>query len=120
MTHVTPPLRVPLAHLELGGAVPVVVIDVPDWLDAATAPDVEGLLAQALRTRPARVAVDLTRCVLADPYGVGMLARVRLRAQEQGSELVLVGANARVRRVLELVGLADALPVLPRDQVLAG
>lgn len=112
--------RPPLAHLELDGSVPVVVIDVPDWLDAATAPGVETLLATALRSHPARVAVDLTRCVLADPYGVGMLARMRLRAQEQDCELVLIGANARVRRVLELVGLADAFPVLSRDEVLAG
>ena len=115
-----PAPRSPLAHLELDGSVPVVVVDVPDWLDAATAPGVETLLATALRGHPPRVAVDLTRCVLADPYGVGMLARVRLRALEQGSELVLVGANARVRRVLELVGLGDAFPVLSRAEVLAG
>lgn len=120
MTFQPPAPRAPIAHLELAGSVPVVVVDALDWLDAATAPGVEELLAQALRSGPARVAVDLTRCVLADPYGVGMLARVRLRAQEQGAELVLVGANPRICRVLELVGLADALPVLDRDEVLAG
>lgn len=118
--HVPPAPRTPLAHLELDGEVPVVVVDVPDWLDAATAPGIEALAVEALRTRPARLAVDLTQCVLADPYGVGMLARVRLLAQEQGAELVLLGANARVRRVLELVGLAAALPVLPREEVPAG
>ena len=120
MEHKPPAPRAPLAHLELDGSVPVVVIDVPDWLDAATAPGVEALLMTALRGAPTRVAVDLTCCELADPYGVGMLARVRLRAAEQGTELVLVGANARVRRVLELVGLAEVFPVRGREEVLAG
>jgi anti-anti-sigma factor len=100
------------AHLDLTGSVPVVVVDAPDWLDLSTAPAVRTVLDAALRPAPARVAVDLSRCELADAYGLGMLERAHRRAALQGTELVLIGVDDRLRRVLALTGLADVLSVV--------
>jgi anti-anti-sigma factor len=106
-----PSPREAAAHLDLTGAVPVVVVDVVGWLDLATAPGVRRVVVAALAARPARLAVDLSACELADAYGLGVLATAAGRAGAQGTELVLVGVNRRIRRVLVLCGLADALPV---------
>jgi anti-sigma B factor antagonist len=107
------------AHLDLTGAVPVVVVDVPGWLDLATAPEVRIVVEAALDSRPQRLAVDLSGCELADAYGLGMLATAQRRGRAQGTELVLVGVNRRIRRVLALSGLAGALPVTELDRVSA-
>ncbi len=120
MSYRPPSPRSPEAHLDLSHEVPVVVVDATDWLDVCTAPGVEAVVGEALRSRPARLAVDLSACRMADAYGVGTLARLHRRAAAQGTELWLVGANGRVRRVLELVGLSEALPVQPAQSVEAG
>jgi anti-anti-sigma factor len=91
-----------------------VVVDVEDWLDAATAPAVVGVLRQALRPRPAEVVVDLSGTPMVDPYALGVLARARQRAAEQGTAVHVAGANRRVRRVRDLVGLTRQLPDLER------
>jgi len=120
VTYRLPAPRSPQAHLELTDEVPVVVVDAPDWLDVCTAPGVEAVALEALRTRPERLAVDLSACRMADAYGVGALARVRDVAAAQGTELWLVGVNRRVRRVLDLVGLSQTLPVHARPSADAG
>lgn len=103
----------PAAHLVLYRALPVVVVDVTGWLDLSTAPDVQRVVDAALAPRPRRLAVDLSRCLLADAYGLGMLERARRRGLLQGTELVLTGVNERIRRVLALTGLEAVLPVEP-------
>jgi anti-anti-sigma factor len=103
------------AHLELGGPVPTVVVDVADWLDVSTAPAVREVLDDALSRRPRRLAVDLSRCPLADAYGLGMIERAQRRGVLQGTELVLVGVSPRLRRILRLTGLDQVLSVEPAD-----
>jgi anti-anti-sigma factor len=111
-----PPLpRRTVATLDLSGPFPVVSVDAPDWLDAGTAPDVEQVLRRALRAAPPQLAVDLSRCVMADPCGLGVLVRARSAGASVGTEVFLVGVNRRVRRVLELLGLSGSLPVRSLD-----
>lgn len=100
------------AHLERRGGVPVVVVDVADWLDASTAPGVADVLGRALDGAPAEVVVDLTATEMVDPFALGVLARAEGRARRQGTVVRLTGANARVRRVRDLVGLEQRLPDL--------
>ena len=109
-----PAPRPSTAHLDLRGTVPVAVVDVAEWLDVATAPAVEALVRAALASRPARIAVDLTRCQGADAFGLGVLARVKRDASAQGTEIVLTGVNDRVHRVLRLLRLTGDLPVVPQ------
>lgn len=113
MADSVPAPRSSVAHLDLSRSVPVVVVDLCGWLDVATAPGLEAVLDHALRRRPPRLVVDLTACDSADCFGLGMLERVARRAREDGTELVLTGVNARIVRVLALVGLSEALPVVP-------
>jgi anti-anti-sigma factor len=99
------------AHLDLTQDVPVVVVDVREWLDMSTAAGVRAVLEAALRQHPRRLVVDLSACELADAYGLGMLERARHRAVLQGTDLVLTGVSSRLARVVRLLGLAGVLPV---------
>lgn len=101
----------PAAHVDLTRDPPVVVVDVAGWLDLSTAPAVREVVDAAMVLRPPQLAVDLSRCELADAYGLGVLERARRRCELQGTDLVLTGVNAGIRRVLSLTRLDDVLPV---------
>ena len=103
----------PEAHLDLRLACPTVVVDVSDWLDVATAPGVRAVIDAGLRKVPRRLDVDLTHCELADVHGLHMLEQAQRRAALQGTELVLVGVSARLRRVISLLELDGVLAVEP-------
>ncbi|HZT90525.1 MAG TPA: hypothetical protein VFA05_00650 [Gaiellaceae bacterium] len=45
---------------------------------------------------------------------VDALARLELAARRRGVRIVVVGASADLRALIELAGLSDVLPVEPR------
>ena len=56
------------------------------------------------------------RSLPADLAAVDALARLQLAARRRGSALLLTGASDSLRALIDLVGLADALPgVLERQ-----
>ena len=77
-------------------------------IDAATEPDLTQELAEAVRTHPCRVIVDLTQVTFMDSTGFNAL--VRARAEGNG-ELRLVGASGMVYEVLRMTGLEEVLTV---------
>jgi anti-anti-sigma factor len=105
--------RSSFARLDLTTPVPVVVVDADEWLDLATADALARVLEQVLRLRPPVVHVDLSRCPAADVHGLRVIERFRVRAATSGTQVLLVGPNAQVRRVLALTGLDAVLPVAP-------
>ena len=56
------------AHLERRGGVPVVVVDVADWLDASTAPGVADVLGRALDEDVARTVTSVLRGNVDGPW----------------------------------------------------
>ena len=77
-------------------------------IDAATESDLTQELAEAVRTHPCRVIVDLTQVTFMDSTGFNAL--VRARAEGNG-ELRLVGASGMVYEVLRMTGLEEVFPV---------
>jgi anti-anti-sigma regulatory factor len=65
------------------------------------------------------VLCDVTEVTRPDGVTVETLARLRLTARRHGWELVVHGADARLRQLVGLLGLAEALPesgpVLPES-----
>jgi anti-anti-sigma factor len=51
-----------------------------------------------------RIAIDLTCCPFMSSAGIGVLINLALRAHPDGL-LTIVGADAHLRRVLDIVGL---------------
>ena len=102
------------AHLELRQATPVVVVDISEWLDLETAPQVRAVVDAGLARADERLDVDLSSCEGADLQGIDMLEKAQRRAALQGTELVLTGVNPRLRRVLHLLGVDAVVAVEPQ------
>jgi anti-anti-sigma factor len=75
-------------------------------LDAATAPELREAL-EPLLDAGVRVVIDLRACAFVDSSGIAVLAKAAWRLKEQGRVLVVRGAHERVKRILEVAGLAS-------------
>ena len=66
--------------------------------------------AATLSCRPRRLTLDLTQLTFMDSSGIGLImGRYRLIASMDG-ELLLIGTNPRMERMIRLAGL-DKLPI---------
>ena len=81
-------------------------------LDAATAPVLETALREALIDTTGTFVIDLDGLAFMDSTGVTALLRARSLLGREDRRLVLVCRPGPVRRVLELVGVADVFPAL--------
>jgi anti-anti-sigma factor len=81
-------------------------------LDAATAPALETALREALIDTTGTFVIDLDGLAFMDSTGVNVLLRARSLLGRQDRRLALVCRPGAVRRVLELVGVADLFPLL--------
>jgi len=83
------------------------VVTVFGELDTSTAPELRGVLERAIEPEVSGdVEVDLRGCSFVDSTGVATLvwAAWKLKAQER--RMLLLGARDRVRRILDLAGVA--------------
>jgi len=106
------PFQTNAAQLDDG----VRVIAVRGELDLSTAPDLEGLLEEAVATGDASVLVDLSECEFIDSTGIALIVRAWQRldrsADGEGTgRLVICSGNDQVRRVLEITGLELSIPI---------
>ena len=81
------------------------VVRVSGALDLATVARVRESVEQALRSRPARLVVDLTECPFVDASALAMLLEAHRRMCRSGGVLTLRGSSPRVLRLLSLTGL---------------
>jgi anti-sigma B factor antagonist len=82
-----------------------VTVSVTGALDVTTLPRVREQLEQALASRPAGLAVDLSGCTFVDASALAVLLDVHRRMSRTGSVLTLLGCCPRVLRLLSLTGL---------------
>ena len=66
-------------------------------LDAA----VKGMLQKEVK----QVVLDITALDYADSSGIGMLVSCLTNVKKAGGELKLVGANPRIKRILNMTGV---------------
>jgi anti-anti-sigma factor len=90
----------------------IVVALTGDFDIAAVAP-----FADATSDIPAgsRVLLDLREVAFMDSSGVRALMNLDVRARADGFQLAMAGPQPRVRRVLDLCGFEDRIPI--RDDV---
>ncbi|QKW23768.1 hypothetical protein HUT16_35875 [Kitasatospora sp. NA04385] len=84
-----------------------------ETLELALHPDPEPRLAALLAARasPVRVALLVADLHRPAPADLQLLARLALAGRRAGHRMVLRGAGPRLRLLLRLTGLAEALPV---------
>lgn len=89
----------------------VVCVEINGEFDLADLPRAEDLLPAALNGATSALLLDLSRCEFIDSSGIRTLIGANGRAREAGLRFAIAGAEGHVRRVLELTGLADRLPM---------
>lgn len=79
-------------------------------LDSATAPDLARMVSDRLWATPERLVLDLSEVDFLGVAGVRVLVHAAMRAEQCGTELLVVtGANPMVRRALEVTGADERL-----------
>jgi anti-anti-sigma factor len=74
-------------------------------LDLCGAPILQAALAAQLRARRRFLRLDLSELSFIDSCGIRVLQQMHAEALAERGTLIVVGATARTRRVLNLVGL---------------
>ena len=83
----------------------------PAEIDVTNSAGLDSLLAAVAAERPEIVPADMTGTHFCDSSGIPALARAHRLATENGAELRLAVSRSPARRVLELTGLDQVLPV---------
>jgi len=98
----------------------VSVVEIGGEIDLHVAPQLRGALLRVGEGDSPRVVVDLSEVSFLDSTGIGVLVGALKRVREKGGALAFCGVQARVRRVFEITGLMDALPIFEsREAALA-
>ena len=78
-------------------------------LDLATAPRLEAMLEEVLRSEPSTVLLGLEKVAFLDSTGIRVIVTARKQLEARGAHLVIDGLSAAVQQVLEVSGLLDDL-----------
>jgi anti-sigma B factor antagonist len=89
-------------------------------LDLASSPALEQELEHALEEQDGPLLIDLRQLDFIDSTGLSVLVKAHQRAEERGRRFGLVGGGSQVRRLLNLTGLADRLPLAESPEELLG
>jgi anti-anti-sigma factor len=87
----------------------VSVLSVSGELDMASVDEFKRLRAQALEAE-LPLAIDLTDCGFVDSLGLAGITMAYLAVTEAGQRFALAGSGSQVKQVIELTGMADAIP----------
>ena len=80
-------------------------------LDVASVRENRAAMEKALRQQPfKKLILDLTEIEFMDSSGLGFILGRYKQLEEQGREMVLVGARNQVSRVLKMSGVEEILP----------
>jgi anti-sigma B factor antagonist len=82
-----------------------VIVRLTDDVDLRTSPDLRDRLLEALGSHPSRLIIDLSGVPYMDSSGVGTLVDMKRRTERDGSAIILVGLQPRVRSVFEITRL---------------
>ncbi|MGI8801090.1 MAG: STAS domain-containing protein [Solirubrobacteraceae bacterium] len=81
-------------------------------LDIATAPLLEAAVEQAEETDGLAILLDLTRVPFIDSSGLRALLRASSRSSNDGGRLRISNPSPQARRLFELSGAAERLPLV--------
>jgi anti-sigma B factor antagonist len=83
----------------------------PAEIDVTNSADVASLLAAVVAQLPDVLTADMTGTTFCDSSGIHALARAHRLAAANGCELRLAIGDSPARRILELTGLNQVVPV---------
>jgi anti-anti-sigma factor len=104
--------------VEIVSGVPVVTA--PEEIDITNAAGLRAALLEAAARGSKTLVADLAQTQFCDSAGLNVLVRAHKRAQDNGSELLLVICAATVLRIFAVTGIDHLIPTFSTlDQALA-
>jgi anti-sigma B factor antagonist len=100
------------ARESASGGQPAAVLRIVGELDVASTPQLEAELATLLEAGKANVVIDMAGVQFIDASGIGTLVTAADRARAAGGGIVLCRPTSRVTRVIDMLELNGALPVV--------
>jgi anti-anti-sigma factor len=91
----------------------VALVTLAGELDIFSAPQMVGLLQEAIATGSPSVVVDMSLVSFCDARGLGSLVRAADQLRATGAQLSIQAARFQLRRLIEITGLTEALHVEP-------
>jgi anti-sigma B factor antagonist len=89
-----------------------VVVALSGELDMAHAAEVRRALLNLHLVRGGRLALDLHDLSFMDSTGVRLILQAMRHAEQRDADFAIIPGSGAVQRVLELVGLAEQLPMV--------
>ncbi|MCA1840307.1 MAG: STAS domain-containing protein [Actinomycetota bacterium] len=95
------------------------ILGVSGDLDVYTAPRLRERLIEKIEGGKNRIAIDLCDVRFLDSTGLAVMVGTLKRARQSNGDLVLLGANDQIIRILNMTDLIKVLPVYRDYQELA-
>ena len=92
-----------------GGAT---IVTVSGEIDVATAPQLQESLHGLIAQGRSSLVIDLLAVTFLDSTALGVLVGALKRCREQGGDLQLVMADARIMKIFEITGLITVFPIV--------
>jgi len=92
-----------------GGAT---IVTVSGEIDVATAPQLQESLHALIAQGRSSLVIDLLAVTFLDSTALGVLVGALKRCREQGGDLQLVMADARIMKIFEITGLITVFPIV--------
>lgn len=89
-----------------------VILEPRGDIDLATVGDLEDAIRAAEATGTGRIVIDLASASMLDSSGLRCLVAAYDRAVEAHRELLIRASSSRIRRVFDVAGLSDRLPLV--------
>ncbi len=98
-----------------------VLVSVVGEVDVATAPQLRGLLQEAVAEGSPTVAVDLTGVTFIDSTALGVLIEAKKLCDGEGGTMRIAVSEPRILKIFEITGLTELFDIRPtRDQAIVG
>jgi len=93
------------------------VLAVRGEIDLFTAPELKGVLADAIEAGRIRIIVDLTDTTFLDSTALGVLIGAVKRLRSREGALAIVNTDENIAKTFEITGLDQIFTILPtRDE----
>jgi anti-sigma B factor antagonist len=88
------------------------VVAVTGEIDVATAPQLQETLHALIAQGHPSLVIDLLAVTFLDSTALGVLVGALKRCRDQGGDLQLVVADARIMKIFEITGLTTVFPIV--------
>lgn len=95
----------------------ILVVRLLGDLDLVTADEIRAKIDYSLvETNSQYLLLDLSQITFMDSSGLGVILGRYRRLKEQGGQMIIFGAQAKIKKILEISGIISLMPVCQTEE----